>query len=118
MISTGTVGKYLIIICWVGLLLWQPGWHALLPSPTGSNNWILALLTLAPLLLFSGTVLTLRQKPLAWGMFLVMLYFIVGVMEVWSNEAQRVPAAIQVILCCGFFAGLVLINRPGPLQPE
>ena len=105
-------------MCWMGLLLWQPGWHALLPPPLGTNSWILALLAMAPLLFLTVPILSTRQKPLAWGMFLVMMYFIVGVMETWSNDAQRIPAVIQVILCCGFFSGLVLFNRPAPPAPE
>ena len=103
-------------ICWAGLLAWQLAWHALIPEPHGSANWALALLALLPLVPLSAGTWRHHQKTLAWSMFLVMLYFIVGVMEAWSNPPQRIPALIQIGLTCGFFVGLVLLNRPATPQ--
>ena len=58
------------------------------------------------------------HKALTWGTFLVMMYFIVGVMEVWSNAAQRMPAIVQLALTGGFFLGLVFFSRPSQIQLE
>lgn len=110
--ATRNTGRLLIRLCWAGLLLWQLSWHALIPEPAGNSNWILALVAVIPLLPLTPGVMKNQHKSLAWGMFLVMLYFIVGVMETWSNPPQRLPAITQIILTCGFFLGLVLFNRP------
>ena len=78
----------------------------------------MALVALAPLLPLTPGVLHLRHRSLVWGMFLLMLYFIIGIMEGWANAPQRVAALVQVALCCGYFAGLVLVNRPGTRPPD
>lgn len=112
------IGRLAVLTGWIGLLLWQLCWHAILPPPAGSDSWMLAGITVLPLLLLTPGVIKIRHKSLVWGMFLAMLYFIVAVMETWSNADQRVPAIIQIILSCGFFLGLVLLNRPDHQAPE
>jgi uncharacterized membrane protein len=96
---------------WLGLLAWQVAWHALLPAPYGSRNWILAGLALAPLVALSPGLLRGTPRGRFWSLLLVMLYFIVGVVEAWSNPGQRLAAAAQVFLCVSFFTGLVLVTR-------
>ena len=58
------------------------------------------------------------DRGLAWGMFLMMIYFIIGVTETWSNAEQRIAAVVQTALACGFFLGLVLFNRPERVKPD
>lgn len=118
MIETRNTGRQLIRFSWAGLVFWQLCWHAILPPPLGSSNWILAIVAAVPLLLLSAGVLKTRHKALVWCTFLTMLYFIIAVMETWSNAEQRIPAVIQVILSCGFFLGLLLFNRRVPPKPE
>jgi uncharacterized membrane protein len=97
---------------WLGLLAWQVAWHALLPTPYGSRNWILAGLAIAPLVALSPGVLRGTPRARFWSLLLVMLYFIVGVVEAWSNSGQRLAAAAQVFLCLSYFIGLLLVTRP------
>ena len=97
---------------WAGLALWQLAWHALLPSPAGNENWTLAIFAVIPLLPLTTGVLRASHRSLVLGIFLVMLYFIVGVMEIWSNPDQRLAAIVQVVLACAYFLGVVLFNRP------
>jgi uncharacterized membrane protein len=40
-----------------------------------------------------------------------MLYFMIGVVEVWSNTPQRAAAAVQVALCLSYFGGLLWFSR-------
>ncbi len=58
-----------------------------------------------------------HDRGLTWGMFLMMIYFIIGVTETWSNADQRVGAAVQTGLTLGFFLGLLLFNRPERTKP-
>ena len=105
-------GRYLLRLSWSGLMVWQLAWHALLPAPGGNANWILALIAMVPLLPLTRGVMRQSNRSLELGMFLLMIYFIIGVMEAWSNPAQRLAAVLQVVLCVCYFVGLVLFRRP------
>ena len=111
-------GLHLLRLCWAGMVFWQLIWHAMLAEPGGSHNWILAVIAATPLMLLSGAVMKAGDRGLAWGMFLMMIYFIIGVTETWSNAEQRIAAAVQTGLACGFFLGLVLFNRPVRSKPD
>ena len=87
-------------------------WHALIPVPAGNENWIMAIVALIPLLLLTAGVMKASHRSLVFGSFLVMLYFIVGIMEAWSNADQRLAAIVQVALSCAYFSALILFNRP------
>lgn len=92
---------------YLALLAWQPVWHLLLPQPHGSRNWIIALVATIPLLLPLTGVLRMRHRALVWAGYLVLLYFIVGVMEAWSNAPQRLAAVIQVMLSVLILVGVL-----------
>lgn len=112
-------GRILIRLSWLCLLGWQIIWHALAPLlPAGNHNWAVAAIALLPLLPFTPGVLKLRQRTLIYGMFIVMIYFIIGIMETWANPEQRSVAVVQVVLSCLYFVGLVLFNRPRRSQPD
>jgi uncharacterized membrane protein len=94
------------IVMWVylALLLLQVGWHFLLPQPWGNRNWILALVASLPLLLPLRGIARGRMRSMTWAGFLAVLYFVIGVMEAWSNPPQRLPALLQVVLALGYCA--------------
>jgi len=100
--------KYRIFFwTYLALLLLQVIWHFLLPQPWGSRNWILALVACLPLLLPVLGISRGNLRSMTWGGFLAVLYFVIGVMEAWSNPPQRFPALLQVVLAlgyCGLFA--------------
>ena len=92
-------------------MIWQLLWHALLPVPAGSNNWILAVIALIPLLAFTKGIMKINHASLMWGAFLIMIYFSIGVMETWSNPDQRMAAIIQIVLSCLYFSAVILVNH-------
>lgn len=106
-----TLAERCLRIAWLALLAWQPLWHAALPEPAGSRNAWLAVLAALPLLALTPGVLRGRPRSRYWAMFLVMAYFIVGIVEAWANPPQRAAATMQILLCLGYFGGLVLISR-------
>jgi uncharacterized membrane protein len=108
--SPGTA-RLLVQVSWIALLAWQPAWHILLLPPFGSANGLLGLVALTLLLPLTPGVLRLRHRSLTLGSFLVMIYFMVGVMEAWSNPPQRFAALVQVGLTLGYFAGVVWLSR-------
>lgn len=105
-------GHTLLRLSWLGLMTWQLAWHALLPVPAGSGNWIIAIIALVPLLPFTKGVMNINHSSMMWGAFLIMVYFCIGVMETWSNADQRMAAIIQIVLSCAYVSGVILANRP------
>lgn len=103
-----------VFAVYLALLLLQPVWHGLLPRPLGANNWILAVVASLPLLLPLAGIAAGRMRSMTWGGFLAVLYFVIGVMEAWSNPEQRIPAVSQIVVSlayCGLLAGYA--RRPG-----
>lgn len=99
--------------CYLGLLLLQVVWHAVLPAPAGNRSWVLAAVAALPLVLPLKGLLAGSLRSMTWGGYLVMLYLVVGITEAWANPAQRLPALLQVGLVCGYVgAALVFSRRP------
>jgi len=91
-----------VALTYLALIVLQPVWHALLPSPLGTGLWWLALVATAPLLLPLKGIFKGNIRSITWGGYLLVLYLVIGVMEAWSNPPQRLPALLQtllVILC-------------------
>jgi uncharacterized membrane protein len=97
--------------CYVAVLLLQPLWLGLLPAPLGRQNWGLALLAVLPLLLPLRGILAGQPRSMTWGGYLLVLYFVIGVMEAWSSPAQRAPALAQAVLAVVYVIGLMASSR-------
>lgn len=97
------------------VLLLQVAWHWLLPQPQGNRNWVLAVIATLPLLLPVAGILAGRVRSMTWGAYLLVLYFVLGIMEAWSNPPQRILALSQVALTLLYFTCLlVLVRRKAP----
>jgi uncharacterized membrane protein len=97
--------------CYLALLALQITWHALLPSPLGSENGLLALIAALPLLLPLKGVIEGSLRSMTWAGYLGMLYLAIGIMEAWSNPPQRIPALVQTFLVVGFVASALALSR-------
>ena len=87
-----------VALAYLALLILQPLWHALAPTPLGAESWWLALVATGPLLLPLRGILKGNIRSMTWGGYLLVFYLIVGVMEAWSNPPQRLPALLQTAL--------------------
>lgn len=87
-----------MLAAYLAMLAWQPVWHWLLPPPLGAGNAWLGLLACVPLLIPLRGLVRGNYRSMIWAGLLLMLYFTIGVMEMWSNPAQRLPAIVQVVL--------------------
>jgi uncharacterized membrane protein len=103
--------KHLLKASYLGLVLLQPLWHAVLPPPAGAGNWLLAAMATVPLLLPLKGLLANSLRSMTWAGYLVMLYLVIGIMEAWSNPAQRLPALAQTVLVIIFVASVLLFSR-------
>lgn len=104
---------------YLALTAWQIIWFVLLPTPLGPRLAVLGLVAAAPLLLAMRTVMVLNRRGINWVSYLLIPYFLVGVMEAWSNPPQRMAAMVQITLTCACLAAIGLINRQrGRAQPR
>ena len=87
-----------MLAAYFGTLIWQPIWHALLPSPYGAENFWLAGAACFPLLVPALGLSRRNYRSMIWAGLLLMLYFTIGIMEMWVNPPQRMPALVQVTL--------------------
>jgi uncharacterized membrane protein len=97
---------------YLGLILLQPLWHALLPPPAGTHSWLLAAVATLPLLLPLRGVWRGSLRSMTWAGYLVMLYLVVAVMEAWANAAQRLPSLLQIALVTAFVGSVLVFSRP------
>ncbi len=87
-----------MLAAYLGMLVWQLIWHGLLPPPLGNGNIWLAGISCLPLLIPLAGMIRMLYRSMIWAGLLLMFYLAIGVMEVWSNPAQRLPAMVQVML--------------------
>ena len=100
------------MLCYVAIFFLQPVWHGLLPVPMGNRSLALTLLCTSPLVIPLGGILLRQVRSMIWGGYLVVLYFIGGVMEAWSNPPQRFLALLQIALTLLYVLLLVNMTRP------
>jgi uncharacterized membrane protein len=103
--------KFLLKTAYLGLIILQPLWHALLPPPSGAGNWVLAAVATVPLLLPLKGLLANSLRSMTWAGYLVMLYLVIGIMEAWSNPPQRIPALAQTALVIVFVGSVLAFSR-------
>ncbi len=100
-----------VALTYLALLILQPLWHALLPTPHGAESWWLALAATAPLLFPLKGILKGSLRSMTWAGYLLMLYLIVGVMEAWSNPPQRIPALLQTALVVFYIYSMLRFSK-------
>jgi uncharacterized membrane protein len=88
----------LMLGAYIGVLAWQIIWHGLIPPPWGARLPWLAVLACLPLLVTLPGMLRMSYRGMIWAGLVLLLYFTIGVMELWSNPPQRPAAALQVML--------------------
>lgn len=104
-------------VCYLAILVLQAVWFGMLPAPLGKQSWELALLATLPLLLPLRGILAGTIRSMTWGGYLLVFYFVIGVMEAWSNPAQRTPALLQTALALLYVTCLTLLTRRRVSKP-
>lgn len=104
----------LLRLSYLATAAWQIIWHGLLPSPLGAQLPWLAILALAPLLLPLRGLIALQTRAVTWASYLLLLYFIVAIMEAWSNPQQRMAALVQAVLVTSCLISIALVTRRQP----
>lgn len=93
------------------VMAWQIIWHGLLPAPWGAQNLWLAALAFLPLLIPVIGLIRADYRSMIWAGLLLMLYFTIGVMELWVNPPQRPAALVQILLTIFYLFAFRKRNR-------
>ena len=103
-----------MLATYLAVLAWQLIWHGLLPQPWGAQLPWLALFACLPLLIPLPGLIKMSYRSMIWAGLMLMLYFTIGVMEIWSNPPQRPAAAVQVLLSVFYLFAFKKRNQSSP----
>ena len=100
------LSRYLALLSYAGLIVLLIVWYGLLtPSP------LLLGVLLLPLLLPLRGLLQGHPYTYAWSSFLILIYFIHGVVEAFANPTARLPASLEIFCSVVFYAGAIFFAR-------
>lgn len=98
--------RYLTLVSYITLIGLLLGWYGIHdPSPVA----LIALLL--PLLFPLRGLLKGDPYTFAWSSFLILIYFIHGVVEAYANPAVRLLAGFEILCSVAFYSGAVLYAR-------
>ena len=100
------LSRYLTLVSYIVLIGLLLGWYGV----HDSRPVALALLLL-PLLLPLRGLLKGNPYTFAWSSFLILIYFIHGVVEAYANPAARHLASFEILFSVTFYSGAVLYAR-------
>lgn len=101
---------YLTLSGYFSLLLLLIIWHGFI-SPAEKQPWLLVAFIIAPLLLPLPGLLKEKPYTYAWTSFVVLLYFMHGIVESWANDNDRLYAIIEVFLSVQVYTGAIYFAR-------
>lgn len=87
---------------YLALIAWQPIWHCWFVQ-----RGLIGVLWMLPLLAVAYSVWHRRPAGRAVGGFVVLLYVITGLTELWANPDERWLAAGQLTLCVAYLLPLM-----------
>ncbi len=87
---------------YLALIFWQPVWHCYFVY-----RGLIGVLWMLPLAVLLPSVWKHRPAGRAVGGFVVLLYVIVGITELWANPEERWLAATQLTLCVAYLFPLI-----------
>ncbi len=101
-----TFYRRLTLFSYFALVIVLLTWYGIYsPAP------LMLLLLLLPLLFPLKGILTGNPYTHAWSSFLILLYFIHGVVEAYANPPARSLALLEVLFSVTFYTGAVLYAR-------
>jgi uncharacterized membrane protein len=98
--------RYLTLFSYIALIGLLLGWYGL----HDSSPVALALLLL-PLLFPLWGLLKGNPYTFAWSSFLILIYFVHGVVEAYANPTVRHLASLEILFSVAFYSGAVLYAR-------
>lgn len=109
--SIVTISRWLTLAAYFALLGLLMLWQTILAPSTQFPVSLVLLILVGPLLLPLRGLLHGRPYTHAWTSFLVLVYFIHGVVEAYSNPAERHYAVLEIIFSVLLYTGAILYAR-------
>jgi uncharacterized membrane protein len=106
--------RYLLLgrLGFFGLWLLQPLWILYLAPPQLGNAYVLLAILWLPLWLPLYGIIKGHAYTLAWANFIVMIYFLHSLTNLWvSNGLQQYLAALELLLAGMMFIGCTYYAR-------
>ena len=109
--TTSQFYRRLTLLSYFALLILLALWFTwLAPSKTIPTSLVL-LFGIGPLMFPLRGLLYGKTYTYAWSSFLIMAYFIHGVVEAYADPQVRLLAFIEIILSCLFYIGAILYPK-------
>ncbi len=103
---------YMVAVAgYLALLALVVSWHAWLYPSRYFPTALVLLVTAVPMLPLLRGLLHGRPRSHLWASFLMLLYFLHGVVEAYANPLQRLPALAEVALSLIVFISAALFTR-------
>jgi len=101
------------------LVLLQPAWYLAWHPPASLPAGWSALIMLLPLLPALPGIVRDRPRTYLWGGYVVVFYFMHGIVVAMTDAAARAPGLLEVALAAVYFIATVWrLRRPGaPVAP-
>ena len=107
---TPKTSLYLTLSGYFTLLIVLILWHGFF-YPAELRPWVILVFIILPLLFPMRGLLKEKPYTYAWTSFIILLYFIHGVVEAWANEPQRIFAFIEIFLSVQVYIGAIYYAR-------
>lgn len=106
-----TFSRWLTLGAYFALLILLMLWQTVLAPPQLLPVSLVLLLLVGPLLFPLRGLLHGRPYTHAWTSFLVLIYFIHGTVEAWSNPDVRLYAGLEILFSVLLYTGALLYAR-------
>lgn len=103
--------RWLTLVSYFALLILLMLWQTVLAPPQALPISIVLVLLVGPLLFPLRGLLYGRPYTHAWTSFLVLIYFIHGIVEAWSNPGVRLYAGLEILFSVLLYTGALLYAR-------
>ncbi|MDZ7663518.1 DUF2069 domain-containing protein [Thiohalophilus sp.] len=103
--------RWLTLGAYFALLILLMLWLTVLAPPQSVPVSVALLLLVGPLLFPLRGLLHGRPYTHAWTSFLVLIYFVHGVVEAYSNPDERLYAALEILFSVLLYSGALLYAR-------
>ena len=98
--------RYLTLVSYLALIGVLVGWYGFY-----ATNPILLVALLLPLLFPVRGLFTGNPYTFAWSSFLILIYFIHGVVEAYANPTVRLLASLEILCSMAFYVGAIFYAR-------
>lgn len=103
--------RRLALFSYFGLLSWMLIWYFALGAASGYSTLFVVLFWIVPLLLPAKGIIKGDPYTHAWANFVVMIYLLHGLTDIYASSDQWYFALIEIVLAAAMFVGCSFFAR-------